>query len=75
MPACLQDVEEAHDVALDVGARVLDGVAHARLRREVHDDVELMLREQALNEHGVAEISADEGEATVSVDIPQHLEA
>lgn len=47
--ACLEDIEKAHEIALEVGARVLDGVADARLRREVHNDVEAVLREQAFD--------------------------
>ena len=35
----LHDVERADEVGVDVGARVLQAVAHARLRREVDDDL------------------------------------
>ena len=38
--AGLEDVGEAHEVALDVGARVLDGMAHAGLGGEVDHPVE-----------------------------------
>ena len=73
--ACLEDVEETHEVALEVGARVLDGVAHARLGGEVHHDVEAVLGEQALNEGGVTQIAAHEGEAAVCVGLGQHAKA
>lgn len=73
--ACLKDVEEADEVALEVGARVLDGVAHARLGREVHHDVEAVLGEQALDERGVAQVAAHEGEAAVCVGLGQHAQA
>lgn len=43
--AGLEHVEEADEVALKVGARVLDGVAHTRLGGEVHHDVETVLSE------------------------------
>src|SRR6185437_5001376 len=33
------DVEAADHVGVDISARVFDAVAHARLRREVDDDV------------------------------------
>lgn len=73
--ACLEHVEEAHEVALEVSARVLDGVADARLRREVHNDVEAVLREQALDESGVAQVTANEGKAAVCVGLGQHAKA
>lgn len=73
--ARLKDVEEADEVALEVGARVLDGVAHARLGGEVHHDVEAVLSEQALDEGGVAQVAAHEGEAAVCVALGQHAQA
>lgn len=72
--AGLEHVEEAHEVALEVGARVLDGVADARLGGEVHHDVETVLREQALDKGGVAEVAAHEGEAAVCVSLGQHAQ-
>jgi len=75
VPAGLEHVEEADEVALKVSARVLDGVAHARLGGEVHHDVEAVLSEQALDEGGVAQIAAHEGEAAVCVGLIQHAEA
>ena len=73
--AGLKDVEEADEVALEVGARVLDGVANARLRGEVHHDVEAVLGEQALDEGGVAKVAAHESEAAVGVGLGQHAQA
>lgn len=75
MAACLEDVKETHKVALEVGARVLDGVAHARLGGEVHHDVESVLGEQTLDEGGVAQVAANEGEAAVGVYLGQHAQA
>ena len=40
----LQDVQEARDVRVDVGVRVHQRIAHARLRRQVHHAVELLRR-------------------------------
>lgn len=73
--AGLKDVEEADEVALEVGARVLDGVADTGLGREVHHDVETVLREQALDKGGVAEVAANEGETAVGVGLGQHAQA
>lgn len=73
--AGLKDVEEADEVALEVGARVLDGVADTGLGREVHHDVETVLREQALDKGGVAEVAANEGEAALCVGLGQHAQA
>ena len=46
MAAGFQNVQEADQVALQVGVRVRDGVAHARLCGEVHDLVELFFGEK-----------------------------
>ena len=73
--ACLEDVKEADEVALQVGARVLDGVAYARLGGEVHNDVEAALSEQALDEGGVAQVAANESKAAVGVGLGQHAQA
>lgn len=73
--AGLEHVEEADEVALQVGARVLDGVANARLGGEVHNDVEAVLCEQALDEGGIAQVAAHEGEAAVCVGFGQHAQA
>lgn len=73
--AGLKHVEEADEVALEVGTRILDGVAHARLGGEVHHDVEAVLGEQALDEGGIAQVAAHEGEAAVGVGLGQHAQA
>ena len=38
VPAALQHVEEADEVGVDIGVRVLERVAHAGLGREMHHD-------------------------------------
>lgn len=75
MAAGLEHVEEADEVALQVCARVLDGVADTRLCGEVHHDVEAVLGEQTLDEGGVAQVAAHEGEAAVCVGLGQHAQA
>lgn len=73
--AGLKDVEKADEVALEVGARVLDGVADTGLGSEVHHYIEAVLSEQALDENGVAQVAAHEGEAAVCVGLGQHAQA
>lgn len=73
--AGLKDVEKADEVALEVGARVLDGVADTGLGSEVHHYIEAVLSEQALDEGGVAQVAAHEGEAAVCVGLDQHAQA
>ena len=73
--AGLEHVKEADEVALEIGARVLDGVADARLGSEVHRDVEAVLGEQALDEGGVAQVAAHEGEAALCIGFGQHAQA
>ena len=73
--AGLEHVEEADEVALEVGARVLDGVADARLGGEVHHDVEAVLGEQALDEGGIAQVAANEGEAAFGISLCKHAQA
>lgn len=73
--AGLEHVEEADQVAFQIGARVLDGVADTRLGSEVHHYTEAVLGEQALDEGGVAEVAAHEGEAAVGVGLGQHAQA
>lgn len=73
--AGLKNVEEADEVALEVGARVLDGVADARLGGEVHHDVEAVLGEQTLDECSVTQVAAHEGEAAVGIGLGEHAQA
>lgn len=73
--AGLEDVEEADEVALEVCAGILDGVADTGLGGEVYHDVEAVLREQALDEGGIAQVATHEGEAAVGVGLGQHAQA
>lgn len=75
MAAGLEHIEESDEVALEVGARVLDGVADTGLGSEVHHYIEAVLCEQALDEGGVAQVAAHEGEAAVCVGLGQHAQA
>lgn len=73
--AGLEDVEEADEVALEVCAGILDGVADTGLGGEVYHNVEAILREQALDESGIAQVATHEGEAAVGVGLGQHAQA
>lgn len=74
MAAGLEHIEESDEVALEVGARVLDGVADARLGGEVHNDVETVLGEQPLDEGGIAQVAANEGEAAFGISLCKHAQ-
>ena len=60
MPAGLQDVVEPDHVALDIRIRVLDAVADTSLSGQVHDDVEMVFLEEAVDEGLVGEVALDE---------------
>ena len=48
VPTRFEHVQKAHDVALQVGVRVRDAVAHAGLRRHIHDLLEFFAFHQAV---------------------------
>ena len=60
VPARLQDVVEPDHIALDVRIRVLDAIADTRLSRQVHDDVEVVFLEEAVDERLVGKVAFDE---------------
>ena len=60
-----EDVREADDVALDVRVRVGQRVAHAGLRREVHDLVELLARKQRVHAGAVGDVELHEAKGRV----------
>ena len=60
--AALEHVQEAGEVRGEVGARVHERVADARLRGEVDDGAEALAREDPLARRGVGEVAALEAE-------------
>lgn len=72
--AGLEDVEEADEVALEVCAGILDGVADTGLGGEVYHSVEAVLSEQALDEGGVTQVTSHEGKAAICVGLGQHAQ-
>ena len=53
----LQEVQEADEIALHIGTRVLDGVSNTRLRRHVQHDGEAVLPEQRVDRLAISEIN------------------
>src|SRR5690606_37823605 len=66
--AALEHRKGAGDVAVGIRERRLDAVAHAGLRREVHDPVEALLREQIRNAVAVADVELHELEVAVRLE-------
>lgn len=65
MAACLEDVEEADDVRVDIRARVVDAVPHASLRREIDDNVRLILLEQRRDRRLIRQVALDKRERRI----------
>ena len=63
VPAAFENVSEADQVRIDIGVRIDQRVAHAGLRREMHDMGEPMLGKQGRHAGAVGEIEPDEAEA------------
>ena len=63
LPAALEHVQKSGDVALYVHVRILDRMAHARLRRQMHDRVELFAVEDLLHGPAIRDIELDESKA------------
>ena len=65
MTAGFEDVVEADEVRFDIGVRVGDGVAYARLGGEIDRDLRLVLLEDVLDERLIRQIAFDEGKTIV----------
>jgi len=65
VPAALQNIERANDVAVHVGMRCLDRVAHARLRPQVHDALEFLARKALRHAGGIGKVELDEAKARI----------
>ena len=63
MAARLQDVDEALDIALHIGLRIDQGVAHARLGGEVDHDFEAVVGEQPRDARGIGQVDPRETES------------
>ena len=65
--AALQDGHEPHEVGVHVGMGMGQGVAHTRLRGEVHDPLRLLGREDLLHRRAIGDVDAQEPEPRVTV--------
>lgn len=70
--AGFENVEEANDVRMDVTFRVRDGIADARLRRKIHNDVRLAFGKQRVQRSLVRDVNLAESEAFAV--LREHLE-
>ena len=66
-PAPFDDVKKSDDVALHVGVRIVDGVAHSRLRAQVHHALKFVAVKQGLHCLTVRKIHLDEFEAWITL--------
>ena len=60
MATCLKDVIEPDHVALDIRIRILDAIAYTRLSGQVHNNIEVIVFEETVDEGLVSEIALDE---------------
>ncbi len=65
--ASFDDFEETDDIALHIGVRIFDRVAHAGLRAQVHHPLKLMGAEHSLHRIAIRQVSLDELEALIGL--------
>ena len=64
-PTRVNEVLEAHNVALDIGPGVLQGVPNPRLRREMDHAVKIVLGKQRVDYLSVGQITSYKGKPGV----------
>src|ERR1700730_3113642 len=62
MASALENVEKAGEIGVQISVRILQGVANAGLRREMHDRSELAVAENALDGPPLGKIDFVEAE-------------
>lgn len=65
MAARLEDIEETDDVRVDIRARMVDAVPHTSLRREIDDNVRLILLEQRRDRRLIRQVALDKRERRI----------
>ena len=65
VPAALQNIDEAFEVGIDIGVRMVDRMTHAGLGREVDYDLETVLREQRRHCRTIGKVGLHETESRV----------
>ena len=73
-PSRLEQLEGAVDVRLDERARAIDRAVHVALGGEMHDDVGLVILEDAAERAGIADVGVFEAVARVVGDTGQIVE-
>ena len=63
MTAALEDVQEADQVGIDIGVRIVERVADAGLRGEMQDALRLVFREQPFHRGAILQVGLDEVKA------------
>ena len=70
--ACLEDVVESDEIALNIGIRIGDAVAHSGLGCEIDHDSRAVVREKLLHQVPVGNAAFDKGPVTPEgFDFPQ----
>ena len=69
--AALDDVQEAGDVAVDIEERVVDRIAHPRLRRKMDHAVEFLGGKQRFDAAAIGQVQLFEAEIPLPL---QYLE-
>ena len=64
-PTRINQLLEADDIALDVGAGVLQGIPNPRLRREMDNAVKIVLSKQRVDYLSVGQITSYKGKPGV----------
>ena len=62
--APFDDLQESDDIAVHVGMRVFDGIAHAGLRAQVHHALKFPAVKNGLHRLAIRQIRLDELEAS-----------
>ena len=68
MAAAFENVEKAGEIGIEIGVRVLQRIAHAGLRGEMHDRTEIAVAKHRLGDFAVGEIELVKAEGA---ELPQ----